>query len=75
MAAMKGYCVSGGLEDDQQILPLQKQHRQRDGADDDQLQHVAWRDGQDVAREESSSPKRCELCALFSCFFRINKIK
>jgi len=21
--------------------------------------------------EESSSPKRCELCALFSCFFRI----
>ena len=45
-------CMGLIEEDDQQILPLQQQHGQRDGADDDQLQHVARRDGQDVAQHD-----------------------
>jgi hypothetical protein len=33
-------------EHQHQILPDQRQHRQRDRADDDQLQRVVWRDRQ-----------------------------
>jgi hypothetical protein len=46
-------------EDDHEVLPLDEEHGQRHDPDDDELQGVLGRDGQDIAEDDGLDAHRC----------------